>query len=364
MSAKTQIGRLLRFSSRNVFTNLAAEERLFQRAENKSLMFYVNSDAVVLGRTQNPFKEVDVAYAAAHNIPIARRRSGGGTVVHDEGNLNFCFVRSREEHEPLSNAKLVASVLREAFGIRAVVNERADILVDGKKVSGAAYRISKGRAYHHGTLLIHSNLPRLRRLLKSPLSDGLVALGTKSVPSPVTNLNGHYSGTLHTRDVIDAIADRFSRTNAHVIPITPADVERDYGGMQAERGELCSHAWVYGKTPRFSYDYRVDDHVFKFEIDKGTVVSTVSVQSQDNSPQTPAQVSMGAMLAEVLSGQLFDGTLLAARVRSAAKNRVWGNGSESQLSRDIHETLAQRLQTDIPEQYWREDSEPSTETYN
>lgn len=349
------VGRLIRFTSKNVFTNLAAEERLFQRANIKSLMFYVNSDCVVLGRTQNPFKEVDVAYAAANGIPIARRRSGGGTVFHDEGNLNFCFVRSRDEHEPLSNAKLVASVLWEAFGIKASVNDRADILVEGLKVAGAAYRISKDRAYHHGTLLINSNLDRLRRVLKSPLSDDLEALGTQSIRSSVTNLSRHCSQAIDTSMVIDAITDRFSRTNAKVISVSPGLVEREFGGMQAERGELCSHAWVYGKTPRFTYTSRIDKDLLKFEVDKGTIVSKATLTSADGSAQTAFQLTASNLLTNCLSGQLFDGKLLANCVKGVAQTAAHGVSIDEKLFKGVQERMATTLQTDIPEQFWRED---------
>lgn len=358
------IGRLIHFTSKNIFTNLAAEECLFQRANIKSLMFYINSDCVVLGRTQNPFKEVDIAYASANGIPIARRRSGGGSVFHDEGNLNFCFVRSREEHEPLSNAKLVASVLHEAFGIKAGVNERADILVDGMKIAGAAYRISKDRAYHHGTLLINSNLDRLRRVLKSPLSDDLDVLGTQSIPSSVTNLSQHCSQPIDTSMVIDAITERFSRTNAKVIPVSPDLVERECGGMQAERGELYSHAWVYGKTPRFTYTYRIDDDLLKFEVDKGTVILNVTFESADGSPQSAVQNAVSNLSADCMSGQLFDGKLLANRVRGAAQMGIPGKSVDQQLLRDVQEKIATALQAKIPEQFWREDPEPSTQVYD
>lgn len=354
------VGRLLRLTSNNVFTNLAAEERLFQRFSNKSLLFYVNAECAVLGRTQNPFKEVDVAYAAANGIPIARRRSGGGTVVHDEGNLNFCFVRPREEHDPLLNAKLVASVLREEFGIKAAVNKRADILVDGMKVSGAAYRISRDRAYHHGTLLINSNLDRLRRLLKSPLSDGLSAMGAPSIPSPVTNLCDHYSGAIDAATVVDAIAERFARTNAFVSPLSPAQVERDYGGMQSERGELCSHGWVYGKIPRFSYDYRVGDASVRIEVAKGAIVSGVSVNAANDNPRTHQDQGLASFLTDCLGGQPFDGKILARQVREGAGAQ---EGSLP-IDKQTQEKLASALQADIPGQFWREEGELPSQAYN
>ena len=224
-----------------------------------------------------------MAYANARSIPISRRRSGGGTVVHDDGNLNFCFMRPRSEHDPLQNAALVAKVLNNEFGIRASVNQRADILVGGNKVSGAAYRISRNRAYHHGTLLIDSDLERLRRLLKSPMRERLQASGTKSVPASVANLQTFYAGELRAADVMQAIGEYYlqtlQRNVTRVQPVSSSQVELDCGGMQAERGELCSHEWVYGKTPRFMFDLaRYNGPVLRFHLAKGAVVDRITVE--------------------------------------------------------------------------------------
>lgn len=348
------VGRILRFTSTNIFTNLAAEERLFNRSSGRSLLFYVNSECAVLGRTQNPFNEVDVAYAAKNAIPIARRRSGGGTVVHDEGNLNFCFIRPKDEHNPLSGAKLVAGVLKDEFGINAVVNNRADILVEGKKVSGAAYRISRDRSYHHGTLLINSDLSRLRRLLKSPLKHGLTALGTASLPSSVTNLNNHYSGDLPVDAVVEAITERFSRSNANVSPLTPANVEKTFGGLQSERGEICSQAWVYGRTPRYSFNCTICNTPISFEVGKGAIVSGVSVPRVDEERVTE-QDDIGSFLMQCCEGKSFDGKLLANAVREE-KSHIIDSNLKAKVALAIEET--------IPVQYWREDVELPNHAYN
>lgn len=345
-------GRILRLTSRNIFTNLAAEERLFEKSSGRALLFYINSDCVVLGRTQNPFNEVDVAYAATHGIPIARRRSGGGTVVHDEGNLNFCFMRPREEHEPLENAKLVASVLHTEFGINAQVNSRADILVDDKKVSGAAYRITRNRAYHHGTLLINSNLERLKRVLKSPLSSTIEAMGTKSVRSPVTNLCEHCDGDLRPGAVIDAIAERFSRTQARVVPVSSALVEREYGGMQAERGELCSHAWVYGQTPKFSFSLQVDDSlILKFDMAKGALVVRVTVQQDKFAENENEMLELERFLNAQVVGLPFDGPAFSRKL-------------EGRSGSDLFEKSRGALKEAVPSQFWRDDIDSADLVYN
>ena len=59
-------------------------------------MFYALAEirpSVVMGKHQRLQSEVDREWAELQQIPIARRFSGGGTVYHDLGNVNFTFMR-------------------------------------------------------------------------------------------------------------------------------------------------------------------------------------------------------------------------------------------------------------------------------
>ena len=74
--------------------NLAIEEHLVRhvQVDVPMLLFYVNEPAVILGRNQNVFEEIDPDYVQAQGIHVVRRLSGGGAVFHDFGNLNFSFI--------------------------------------------------------------------------------------------------------------------------------------------------------------------------------------------------------------------------------------------------------------------------------
>ena len=86
----------------------------------------------MIGRHQNVWNEVNIEAAQRHNIAVARRKSGGGTVFHDLGNLNISFVTHRKKYDRKWNLQLVASVLRETWGLDVDVTERDDMLLDGK----------------------------------------------------------------------------------------------------------------------------------------------------------------------------------------------------------------------------------------
>ena len=45
----------------NVYQNLAYEEYLVTQSQEDILLFYINTDAVVIGKHQNPWKEVDLS---------------------------------------------------------------------------------------------------------------------------------------------------------------------------------------------------------------------------------------------------------------------------------------------------------------
>jgi lipoate-protein ligase A len=170
-----------------VFENLALEEWLLRHALEKHhvshvLLLYRNSPSVVIGRNQNPWTETNLwllaqLEAADGSISsggtnalvqpfLARRFSGGGAVVHDLGNLNFSFISPKSDFNRRGNVEWLANTLRGAFrDLHLEINQRNDILCDGFKVSGSAYRLTGDVALHHGTLLIRSDLGRLRGLL-------------------------------------------------------------------------------------------------------------------------------------------------------------------------------------------------------
>ena len=117
---------------------------------------------------------------------LARRLSGGGSVFHDLGNLNFTFLCTTENY----NLAKQMQVIKEACalgGISAEISGRNDILANGRKFSGNAFYNSKGKSYHHGTILISADKEKLTKYLTPPKAK-LQSKGVKSVKSRVVNL--------------------------------------------------------------------------------------------------------------------------------------------------------------------------------
>lgn len=125
--------------SSDIFTNLALEDWLYKNFDfinHHILLLWRNSPTVVIGRHQNPWLEANTAALAENGIQIARRNSGGGTVYHDEGNLNMTFFTPRELYNRKNNLELVSRALFREYGLNTEISPREDLMVDG------AYKVS------------------------------------------------------------------------------------------------------------------------------------------------------------------------------------------------------------------------------
>ncbi|KAH9943166.1 Lipoyltransferase and lipoate-protein ligase [Epithele typhae] len=264
-------------SSTNPYFNLTFEDWLFRHKspEKPMLLLYRDDPCVVVGRNQNPWKEVNLRAAHEAGIPFIRRFSGGGTVYHDLGNTNFSIHLPRATFDRHATAQVVLRAVR-SLGVDATVNDRNDICVgkdkirlilsvtravlrsaDGRLdiyVSGSAYKIVKDRAYHHGTMLISTRLDTLGELLRSG-KDTMETRGIASVRSPVCNLQQHGAQVSH-EEFVNAVVNAFREEYGVVEKVHAVD---DTGGAQnieyIRKGmaELKTWDWAFGQTPEFTY---------------------------------------------------------------------------------------------------------------
>lgn len=233
----------------NPYWNIAVENYLVEHAECITLYLWRNRRTVVIGQNQNPFSEVNVEALEADGGYLMRRKTGGGAVYHDDGNLNFSFIVPKSLYDQRRQFAVIQHAV-ESFGLHTELSGRNDILAEGRKFSGNAF--SKGRVndLHHGTLLISGDMSDLARYLK-PKPAKLQKHGVQSVRSRVVNLSELNPGI----------------TPDSIVPCLRAAFELEYSGkseyseyseiikrpeVRALYEQFASPEWKYGRWRTFT----------------------------------------------------------------------------------------------------------------
>ncbi len=173
--------------------NMAFDEFCLEQLKADEPVFYLwqNRPSVIIGLNQSAYAEVNLPFLQEKGIKLARRVTGGGAVYHDLQNLNYTItgrIRDLEKDYP-AYVETMANALR-TLGVPAQLSGRNDILVEGRKCSGYAKRMSRDRLMIHGTLMYDVDIDTLTRALSVPGSK-LSAAGIESVRSRVANLKDY-----------------------------------------------------------------------------------------------------------------------------------------------------------------------------
>lgn len=362
------------FNSRSTspYFNLAVEHHLLTHSHPASriLFTYANTPCVVIGRNQNPWVECNIAAIAqgtpdGRQVELIRRRSGGGTVFHDEGNLNYTVIVPGERFERKTHVQMVVDALvalrdkqyvfRRWDQVKA--NERNDIVArlsdkysaegaeeEWFKVSGTAFKLTKGRALHHGTLL-HSSpyIDSIGRFLRSPVKDYITAKGVESVRSPVTNLwdvkkaRQRRDLTFSVRKTIERMwVEKYADESIgppNSIEVASGQPEDLIPELKAGIQELRTKAWRWDQTPGFSFDSKEivmggQSLRLGFEVKNGVIESVKS--SEELQPS-------------------FEQLLIGKKIHELSAPGKWRElPVDEKLSKVIQDALKQLVETCFP----------------
>lgn len=143
---------------------------------------------VIFGRNQVLEAEVNTAYCREHGVEMYRRKSGGGCVYSDSGNIMLSYITPSEGVAFTFDKFLnLLSLALRRLGLDAQRSGRNDILIGGRKVSGNAFYLLPGAGIVHGTLLFDSDLDAMTQAI-TPSKAKIESKGVPSVRSHVTNL--------------------------------------------------------------------------------------------------------------------------------------------------------------------------------
>lgn len=235
--------------------NLAFEETVLRcRREGDYLLLWQNANTIVVGRNQNTEEEIDPDFVRAHGIRVVRRTTGGGAVYHDLGNLNYSFLTDEGEGNRLSLQRFTEPVVRalRGLGLDAEASGRNDILVSGRKVSGTAQRLEKGRILHHGTLLFDSDPEMVAGALRADPAK-FASKSSKSVRSRIGNIRAFLP-----RDMDLPAFWSYLKTALAGDGLTPGALTEDElaAVRELKKTKYDTWEWNYGSSPAYQMSNR------------------------------------------------------------------------------------------------------------
>jgi len=234
--------------------NLALEEwavRNLDFEKDDYLLFYINANAIIIGKHQNTIEEINSDYVKEKNIQVVRRISGGGAVYHDNGNLNFSFL-TKFSQERIHNFKKFTHPVIETLiklGVNAGLNGRNDITAEDKKISGNAQFSNTKAMFSHGTLLFDTQLDDVVKALNVKM-DKIESKGVKSIRSRVGNISEFMLKKIDILDFKQRLLDSiFEGKEYTTYNLSDDEWKQVY---ELSNSKYKNWDWNYGRSPEFN----------------------------------------------------------------------------------------------------------------
>ncbi|PKL17942.1 MAG: hypothetical protein CVV49_08590 [Spirochaetae bacterium HGW-Spirochaetae-5] len=166
--------------------------------------------SVTLGYFQKIAECVDISYCKKNGIPVTRRETAGGTIIHHM-ELTYSFTLplnsgivplSVEDSFRAVIAPVISSL--RSFSINAEYRPVNDIVIDNKKISGSAQVRKKGILQQHGTIILDMD----KDLINSALihdEKKLKTRGFSSIHESVTSVRNETGKEIDERFIDDLI---------------------------------------------------------------------------------------------------------------------------------------------------------------
>jgi len=297
---------LIQRNNNNPYFNIAAEEHFFKNYDDDIIMFWRSNPSVIIGKHQNTMAEVNLNFVTKNKIPVIRRISGGGTVYHDEGNINYTLITSSKNKENLVDfkgfTKPVISFLR-TLGLAAEFEGKNNLIINGKKFSGNSAHIYKNRILNHGTLIFNTNL----RNLEEAIIPGNFSISDKAVQSIRANV-ANISDQLPHPISIEIFMNKLISYFINYFNITTTYQLSDNDILAIDNLVETKYKlwdWNYGYSPSFNYTNKHNGITLSMEIKKG-LIAKISIDGDiDNKEDICNNLVSSPFKKEIIEEALF-----------------------------------------------------------
>ena len=264
----------IRLQNNDPYFCLAAEEYLLRNFEEDIFLLWQSHNAVVVGKHQNLMGEINYPFCIKNNISLARRISGGGTVFHDAGNVNFSYIKNVANPAGIS-FKMFTQPIVDALaklGLKVTTSGRNDLQAEGKKISGNAEHIFKNRVLHHGTLLFSSDLKNLGQAIKI-VPGKYQSKAVRSIKSEVANISSFLKKQISIEEFIRFLLNtQLEKRGSSEYRLNETDKAQT---TKLAEEKYTTWDWILGYSPAYSFQNKTetDDKTLevKLKVKKGII---------------------------------------------------------------------------------------------
>ena len=278
----------------NPYLNIAVENYLLSQPSDGDITMYLwqNSRTVVIGQNQNPYAECNVAQLEQDGGYLMRRRTGGGAVFHDLGNLNFSFVVPYEMYDTTRQFAVLQRAV-ESYGLDTEISGRNDVLCQGRKFSGNAFAKGRQQRLHHGTILIRTDVELLQRYLKVKPAK-LQKHGVASVQSRVVNLS-ELVPQITAQNIVTPLVEAFGQVYGTPVQKLDFDEFASNSAVRELAEQFASPEWKYGRWQQFEAQQSAQFEWGGVEVDVQVdeavgIIRSIDIASDSLYPDAIAQV--------------------------------------------------------------------------
>lgn len=311
--------------------NLAFEEYCFKHLDLKDdyVILWINGPAIIIGKNQNTIEEINQDFVNEKGIKVVRRITGGGAVYHDLGNLNFSIISMSSGPEKIDFKKYNIPIVKalEKLGVKCELTGRNDITLDGKKFSGMAQSVWRGRVLNHGTIMFDVELDVLSKALQVK-QDKIESKGVKSVRSRVTNIKPYLTVDVDIYEFRDLLLKSIFEMEG-LEPEEHKLSQEDLDNIQKLFEEKYSTwEWNYGESPKATYkNYKRFDFGsidIRFNVVNGLIKDTKIFGDFFGTEDV-------ALLEEKLNGVRYDKVEVSKAVENEPLQKYFGNISKEEF---------------------------------